>query len=70
MRDKGVPHMKSTRNGDQVVRLIVDTPKTLTEEQQQLFQQLAESFGDDSAESLNDKSGFFDRLKDKLGGSD
>ena len=70
MRDKGVPHMKSTRNGDQIVRLIVDTPKTLTEEQQQLFQQLAESFGDDSAESLNDKSGFFDRLKDKLGGSD
>ncbi|MCH7624638.1 MAG: molecular chaperone DnaJ [Chloroflexi bacterium] len=70
MRDKGVPHMKSTRNGDQIVRLIVDTPKTLTEEQQQLFQQLAESFGDDSAESLNDKSGFFDRLKDKLGGND
>ena len=70
MRDKGVPYMKSTRNGDQIVRLIVDIPKTLTDEQQQLFQQLAESFGDDSVESLNDKSGFFDRLKDKLAGSD
>ena len=70
MRDKGVPYMKSTRNGDQIVRLIVNTPTTLTEEQQRLFQQLAESFGDDSAESLNDKSGFFDKIKEKLGGSD
>ena len=70
MRDKGVPYMKSTRNGDQIVRLIVSTPRKLTEEQQRLFEQLAESFDDVSMASVDDKSGFFDKLKDKLGGND
>ena len=61
LKGRGVPHLKSTRRGDQLVQVIVETPKSLTEEQRGLLQQLAASL--ENGESDHDK-GWFGKIKD------
>lgn len=66
LKNRGVPYIRSSRKGDQLVSVKVQIPSSLTEEQQALFQQLAVSFGD-TTEEAEDK-GFFDKLKDVIAG--
>ena len=68
MKNRGIPYMRSSRKGDQVVTVDVQTPKKLTEEQRILFEELARSFGDDSAGMNAEDKGFFDKLKDAISG--
>ena len=70
IRQKGIPYIRSSRKGDQLVSVDVKTPKSLTEEQQALFEQLAKSFGDDTVgcAAAADGKGFFDKLKDAIAG--
>ncbi len=42
-KNKGVPHLHGRGHGDQLVRLLVITPDSLTKEQRQLFEKLAET---------------------------
>jgi len=42
-KDKGIPHLHRNGRGDQLVRLLVVTPDSLTKKQHQLFQELASS---------------------------
>ncbi len=65
MRSKGVPFLRSTGRGDQLVVVNVDIPKHLTTEQRQLFEQLAKSLG---SEVRPQERGFLDWLKETLGG--
>jgi molecular chaperone DnaJ len=65
MRDKGVPHLRGGGRGDQLVMVNVQVPTKLDEDQRGLFEQLAESLG---TEVHPQERGFFDRLKDVLGG--
>jgi molecular chaperone DnaJ len=65
MRAKGVPHLRGNGRGDQLVIVNVDIPKTLSSEQRELFEQLGTSLG---TEVTPQERGFFDRLKDVLGG--
>ena len=65
-RGKGVPHLRRNRRGDQLVQVIVDTPKSLNDEQVRLFRELALSFGVDAPE--RDK-GWLRKIKDALAGS-
>jgi molecular chaperone DnaJ len=65
MRYKGIPHLRGSGRGDQLVLINVEIPSRLTEEQQSLFEQLAESMG---SEVRPQERSFFDRLKDVLGG--
>ena len=52
LRGKGIPHLRNKRaRGDQLVRVIVETPKSLTDEQRELLTQLAESFDDGSGDT-------------------
>jgi molecular chaperone DnaJ len=66
MREKGIPHLNSYGRGDQLVRVNVWVPTTLSAQERNLLKQLAESEhinpkeGDKSANS--DKS-FFERMK-------
>ncbi|MEW6509338.1 MAG: molecular chaperone DnaJ [Bacteroidota bacterium] len=66
MRDKGIPHLNSFGRGDQLVRVNVWVPTTLSGRERQLLKDLADSDninpkeGDKSANS--DKS-FFGRMK-------
>lgn len=45
LKDKGIPHLHGSGRGDQLVRLLVVTPESLTKEQRQLFEELARSLG-------------------------
>jgi len=65
MRERGIPDIESSRIGDQMVRVRVWTPTTLTDEEREGLEGLrdAESFQPDP-DSLGDRRGFFSRVKD------
>ena len=44
LKNKGIPHLQGRGSGDQMVRLIVVTPESLTKKQRQLFEELAGTF--------------------------
>lgn len=66
LRGKGVPQLRGSGRGDQHVVVNVSIPTRLTNEQRQLFEQLAKSLG---SEVHPQERGFLDWLKDALGGS-
>ena len=43
LKNKGIPHLHGRGRGDQIVAVSVVTPESLTKEQRQLFEKLAES---------------------------
>ena len=47
LKNKGVPHLYGRGQGDQLVRLRVITPESLTKKQRQLFEELARELGTD-----------------------
>jgi molecular chaperone DnaJ len=69
LREKGVPFLRNTGRGDQLVTLNVVVPRKLTEEQRQLLQKLSQTL---PREQINDgkhkdkendgKGGFFNRI--------
>jgi len=63
MRNKGVPHLRNNTCGDQLVVINVAIPKSLSDEQRQLIEQLAESLG---TEVTPQERGFFDKLRELL----
>jgi molecular chaperone DnaJ len=65
MRGKGVPHLRNNSRGDQLVIVNVTIPNRLDEDERELFEQLAERM---DSEVLPQERGFFDRLKNVLGG--
>lgn len=65
LRGKGVPRLRGSGRGDQMVVINVEVPPKLTPEQRKLFEQLGKSLGH---EVQPQERGFFDRLKDALGG--
>ena len=65
MRGKGVPHLHRDTRGDQLVIVNVTIPKSLNQEERELFEQLAEEM---DSEVLPQERGFLDRLKNVLGG--
>lgn len=65
LRGKGVPQLRGSGRGDQHVVVNVSIPTRLTNEQRQLFEQLAKSLG---SEVHPQERGFLDWLKDALGG--
>lgn len=64
LRGKGIPYLRGGGRGDQLVTVYVVTPKKLTPEQQELFEELAKTLGKEVIPQ-GEKS-FFDRLKDVL----
>lgn len=71
LRGKGVPRLRSdgtnSGRGDQLVYIQVEVPTRLTDEQRQLFEQLAETLGSGISPQRNGK-GFFDRVMDFFAG--
>lgn len=74
LKGKGVKGMRGYGKGDQYVTVIVETPKTLTDEQRELFQKLSESLerfdgkksgaASGAKKAEKKKEGFFDKMKD------
>lgn len=65
MRGKGVPHLRGKGRGDQLVLINIEVPTRLDDKQRVLFEQLAENLG---TEVHPQERGFFDRLREVLGG--
>ena len=65
LRNKGIPHLRASGRGDQLVIINVDIPAKLTAKQRQLFEELADTLG---SEVLPQERSFLDILKDVLGG--
>jgi molecular chaperone DnaJ len=73
LKEHGVPFLKSAGRGDQLVTVRVVTPRKLTAEQKQMFEQLAQTLPAEQVGKVNsdatgkDDKGFFGRIKDALG---
>jgi len=66
LRGKGVPHLNNIKlRGDQYVTVSVMTPKNLSDEERELFIQLAELAGETVDEGKK-KKGIFNKIKDTL----
>ncbi len=65
MRGKGVPYLRGGGRGDQLVIINVEIPTRVNAEQRELLEKLAESLG---TEVRPQERGFWDQLKDFLGG--
>ena len=65
MRNKGVPHLRSNNRGDQLVIVNISIPTAINDEQRELFEMLGSSLG---TEVVPQERGFFDRLRDVIGG--
>lgn len=66
LRGKGVPFLRGSGRGDQIVVARVLVPDRLTDQQRKLFQELAESLDQTQIGGQQDE-GFFGRLKSTLG---
>lgn len=65
MRGKGVPSLRNSSRGDQLVIVNIAIPKTLSAEQRRLFEELAHTMG---TEALPQSKGILDWIKDTLTG--
>src|SRR5690606_15112333 len=69
MRGKGLPQLQSTNRGDLIIRVVVWTPASLSDEQEAVFRKLAQV--EAPAERVDDgrDRGFWSRVKEALTGS-
>ena len=67
IRGEGVPFLREHGRGDLQVHIKVRTPTELTDNQKNLFRQLATTFGNSTNVPAENKS-FFDKVKDVFGG--
>lgn len=63
VRGKGIPHLRSHRQGDLKVIIEVSIPKRLSKRQRELLI----AFNDDNDEEKNSKKGLFGKFKDAMG---
>jgi molecular chaperone DnaJ len=66
LKGKGLPNVRSGKSGDQIVQILVEIPRKLTEKQKQILREYATT--DDDVSVMPQKKGFMDKLKDRLKG--
>jgi len=67
LKGKGLPDIRSYRTGDELVQILIEIPRKLTDRQKQLLKEFAE---DDSLEADHhpQRKGFLDKLKEVFKG--
>ena len=65
LSQKGMPDLRSGRRGDLIVQVVIEVPRKLTDKQEELLRAYAET---ENHEVLPQSKGFFDRLKEYIGG--
>jgi molecular chaperone DnaJ len=65
LKGKGLPDVRSHRMGDELVQVLVEIPKKLTEKQKQLLREFA---GTEDGTAMPQRKGFLDKLKDVFQG--
>ncbi len=63
LKNKGIDRLNSFGKGDEFVRIIVDIPKNITNEQKELLRQF--NAGNAAKDTEKDKESFFDKFKKK-----
>ena len=66
LRGKGVPSLRGFGKGDQLVRVKIEVPRRLNARQKKILREFAQASGLEIPEQ--EEKGFFDRVKDSLGG--
>jgi molecular chaperone DnaJ len=64
LRGKGLPDPAGYGRGDQLVRIVVETPRNLTQRQRELLEEFARISGDGVSPA---SKGFFDKVKEMFG---
>jgi len=52
LKEKGMPHLKGGRNGNQYVKVIITIPKNLTEEDKELFKKISALYTENPREGI------------------
>ena len=65
MKGRGIQVLNGRGRGDQLVRIIVDVPKNLTQKQRELLMELEKEMGVKRGAAVNNKESFFDKFKNK-----
>jgi molecular chaperone DnaJ len=61
LREKGIKKLRGNTRGDQYVKVVVETPKNLTDRQKELLRELAKESGDEVHEK---KRSFGQKIED------
>ena len=65
MKGKGLPDLRSYKNGDELVQIVIEIPKKLTEKQKTLLREFAETEDD---KVMPQRKGFLDKIKSAFKG--
>ena len=60
LKGKGLPDVRTHRTGDQIVQILIEVPKSLSEKQKELLREFAET---EDVDVLPQRKGFMDKLK-------
>lgn len=63
IKSEGLPDLRSGRKGDQLVQVLIEVPKKLSEKQKNLLKEFA---GMEDVAHMPQKKGFLDKIKDAL----
>ena len=64
LKGKGIPHVNGRGRGDQYVRMTIEVPKNLSQEQKEVLQKFDST---SSEKNYQKRKGFFEKLKDMFG---
>ncbi len=67
LKGKGLPDVRSYRQGDQLVQIVIEVPKKLNDKQKQLLREFSAS---EQGRITQERKGFFDKIKDLIAGED
>lgn len=67
LKGKGLPDIRSYRNGDELVQVMIEVPKKLTDKQRQLLKEFADM---EDVAVMPQRKGFMDKLKQMFTGED
>jgi molecular chaperone DnaJ len=67
LKNKGLPDVRSYRNGDELVQIVIEVPKKLNEKQKQLLREFATT---EEGRISQQRKGFLDKLKDLIKGDE
>lgn len=67
LRNKGIPYVNGRGRGDQYVTVVLEVPKNLNQKQKQALKEFEKVTTEKNYEK---RKGFFEKLKDALGGEE
>jgi molecular chaperone DnaJ len=67
LKGKGLPDLRSYRSGDELVQILIEIPRRLTDKQKNLLREFA---GTEDGSAMPQRRGFVDKLKEMFKGDE